>query len=261
MRALLITVAGLSSRFSKSLGMKCLKCIYYEKNPEESLLHRMVCQNQDFDRYIVVGGFLFEELEDFINCYLSDFQDRIVLVENGAYEEYGSGYSLYLGLREAVRLECDELVFAEGDLYVDSASFRKICDARNNVITMNRESIEADKAVAFYYDGNRGIHYIYDTSHSVLEIREPFLGIYNSGQIWKFHDRERLCSVFRSVREEEWHGTNLVFIQKYFENLDSRSYLAVMLDVWINCNTVDDFRKIDGAISAELLAGERKWID
>lgn len=208
-------------------------------------MHRMVCQDQDFDRYIIVGGFLFEELEEFINCYLSDFQDRMVLVENGAYEEYGSGYSLFLGLREAVSLGCDELVFAEGDLYVDHASFAKICDAENNVITMNRESIEANKAVAFYYDVNRRIHYIYDTRHSALEISEPFLGVYNSGQIWKFHGRDRICSVFHSIGEAEWQGTNLVFIQKYFEDLESHRYLAVMLGVWINCNTVDDFRRID----------------
>ncbi len=244
MRALLITVAGLSSRFSKSLGRKCLKCIYYENNPEESLLYRMICQDKNFDRYIIVGGFLFEELEEYIHCYLSDVEDRIVLVENEAYQEYGSGYSLYLGLRQAVDLGCDELVFAEGDLYVDHAGFAKICDAGNNVITMNRESIEANKAVAFYYDGNQGIHYIYDTRHNVLEIGEPFLGIYNSGQIWKFHDRERIGTVFHSIREQEWRGTNLVFIQKYFEGLERRSYQAVMLDVWINCNTVDDFRKI-----------------
>jgi len=251
LKALLITAAGLSGRFSKSLGKKCLKCIYYEKTPEDSLLYHMICQNKEFDRYIIVGGFLFEELEEFICCYLSDFQDRIVLTENRAYEEHGSGYSLYLGLREAVRLGCDELVFAEGDLYVDQDSFRKICNAKNNVITMNRESIEAKKAVAFYFDVNRRIHYIYDTSHSALEIREPFLGIYNSGQIWKFYDKERICSVFYSVSEEEWHGTNLVFIQKYFEGLDSRSYVSVMCDIWINCNTVNDFRKIGGGKSDE----------
>lgn len=244
MRTLLITVAGLSGRFSASLGKQCLKCIYYEDSPREALLYRMVCQDAHFDRYIIVGGFLFEELKNYISCYLKSFQDRIVLVENKSFGEFGSGYSLYLGIQEAVRINSDEVVFAEGDLYVDAEGFRKVCSAENNVLTMNREPILADKAVAFYYDVNHKVHYIYDTSHSALEIREPFTGIFNSGQIWKFNDKERICEAFQAVENREWQGTNLVYIQRYFGNLESGQYDSVIFDTWINCNTVADYRII-----------------
>ena len=70
-------------------------------------------------------------------------------------------------------LDFQEIVFAEGDLYVDSDSFQEVCHAVNNVITYNREPILANKAVAFYYDSEYRIHYIYDTQHSALRIQEP----------------------------------------------------------------------------------------
>lgn len=246
MRVLLITVAGMSRRFSESMGRKCLKCIYYENSPEETLLYRMVCRDREFDRYIIVGGYLFAELRDFVSRYLKEFEDRIVLLENEFYQEYGSGYSLYLGLREAIRLDADEVVFAEGDLYVDEVGFQKVCAAENNVITINRESILAEKAVAFYYDVNQKIHYIYDTTHNILEIKEPFAGIFNSGQIWKFSDGRHMRESFDAVGQEEWQGTNLVYIQKYFGDLDSSHYDFVIFNTWINCNTISDFRKIEG---------------
>lgn len=245
MKALLITVAGTSSRFRESLGRECLKCIYYENSYEDSLLYRMISRNTEFDCYIIVGGFRYAELEGFVKRYLPEIRDRIVLVENPFYEQYGSGYSLYVGMKEAIRRECDELVFAEGDLYVDRAGFDRVCGVRNNVITYNRDSILASKAVAFYFDERYGIHYIYDTGHSALQIREPFLGIFNSGQIWKFYEKERMSEAFYAIREPEWRDTNLVYIQEYFSRLMSCEYEMIEFSTWINCNTVSDFRKIE----------------
>lgn len=244
MKALLITVAGTSSRFRESLGSECLKCVYYENSYEDSLLYRMISRNTEFDCYIIVGGFRYEELVEFVNRYLPEMRERILLVENPFYEQYGSGYSLYTGMKEAVQRDCDELVFAEGDLYVDSAGFDRVCGTRNNVITYNRESILANKAVAFYFDEQHGVHYIYDTGHSALQITEPFLGIFNSGQIWKFYEKERILEAFHKICEPEWRGTNLVFIQEYFGRLTSREYEMIEFSTWINCNTVSDFRKI-----------------
>lgn len=244
MRALIITVAGMSSRFSESLGRACLKCLYYENDYKESLLYRIISHNTEFDQYIIVGGFHYGELKQFLNEHFGEIRDRILLLENKAYQEYGSGYSLYIGLKEAVSREFDEVVFAEGDLHVDDAGFQRVCDIENNVVTFNRESILAEKAVAFYYDEQYGIHYIYDTNHNSLEIREPFLGIFNSGQIWKFYEKERVADVFHSLTESDWFGTNLVFVQKYFDGLSDKDYEMVPFDTWINCNTVSDFRKI-----------------
>lgn len=123
MNALLIAAAGASSRFRESLGRPCLKCLYYEKSYKESLLYRMLDHQVKFDYYIIVGGFQYKELEHFVEQYLKEIRDRIILLENKEFARYGSGYSLFIGLKKAMELECDEVLFAEGDLFVDRAGF------------------------------------------------------------------------------------------------------------------------------------------
>lgn len=241
---LIITVAGLSSRFSKSLGYPCLKCLYHENSIEESLLYRMLHLTEYFDYYIVVGGFMYDELEAAIEKHFNDLRSRILLIRNEHYADYGSGYSLYLALERIQGMDHGEVVFAEGDLYVDAESFRRICESSANVITCSSEEILASKAVAYYFDCSHRIHYIYDTAHGALEIKEPFLGIFNSGQIWKFADIKHLQQTFRAISKQEWQGTNLVFIQKYFGELARESYETITFDQWVNCNTVSDFKRI-----------------
>lgn len=103
--------------------------------------------------------------------------------------------------------------------------------------------IRADKSVVFYFDASGKINYLYDVTHNLLEIREPFTAVYNSGQIWKFSNPERVESVFKSLTAQEWQGTNLVFVQRYFGGLKSGEYDLIPIKQWVNCNTVDDFRK------------------
>lgn len=244
LKILMITVAGISSRFSKSLGRECLKCIYYPSNITESLLYRMIHQKVNFDKYIIVGGFMYDDLEKVIKEEFQEYGDNIILVNNNQYREYGSGYSLYLGLRETMKWQFDEVVFAEGDLFVDKEGFQRIWESSKDVITSNQEEILANKAVAFYYDKNYKIHYIYDTGHKAFEIKEPFLGIFNSGQIWKFVQPDRLRTIYKSISEEEWQGTNLVLIQKYFQDLKREEYHIIPFKKWVNCNTIEDFNRI-----------------
>ena len=96
MRVLIVTVAGLSTRFSQSIGRSCLKCIYHEKDIRESLLYRILKGSPQADKFVIVGGFLFEELKETIDSKFGEFQDKILLVKNEKFEEYGSGYSLSL---------------------------------------------------------------------------------------------------------------------------------------------------------------------
>lgn len=243
MKILLLTVAGLSSRFERSLGRPCLKCIYFERSFAESLLYRMVCRDVEFDRYVIVGGYRFRELQEAVNQHFPNKSSRITLVENGHYADYGSGYSLFLGLQEAMRQKADEIVFAEGDLFLDEESFRKVCHTSSNVVTSTCESILAGTSVAFYYDEAGEIHYIYDTGHSALQINGPFTAIFNSGQVWKFSDRDRVRQVCSDIAERDWQGTNLVFVQRYFQGLRQDAYENVRFRTWINCNTLNDFRK------------------
>lgn len=238
MKVLIVTVAGLSSRFGQSLGYSCLKCLYHGQDNKNSMLYRLV-NMYDFDRYIIVGGYQYEELVKAIEEDLGEKRDKILLVENTKYAEYGSGYSLYLGLKEALKLEFSEIVFAEGDLLVDCKTFKEVCEASTDILTVNRDPILANKAVACYSDMNNKIHYIYDTNHTYLEIGEPFTAIYNSGQIWKFAQPELLRKVTTSISEEAWKGTNLVLIQSYFG--ESEDTEVITFKKWVNCNTVQDY--------------------
>lgn len=243
-KILLITVAGLSTRFSESLGKPCIKCIYYKNTFEESLLYRMLHHSVTFDKYVIVGGYKFDELQKAIKENFFELNNKIILLKNDRYAEFGSGYSLYLGLKAAADFNYDELIFAEGDLFVDDASFARVYETQNNVITCNREPILANKAVAFYFDVAGRIHYLYDTEHSKFEVKKPFQGIFNSGQIWKFCSKETVSKTMKRVSAEEWEETNLAFIQRYFGNLPPIEYEIIMLEKWINCNTVNDFNKI-----------------
>lgn len=241
---LVITVAGMSTRFSESVGYPCLKCLYNEQSIEQSLLYRMIHMNMEFDYYVVVGGFRYGELETAVAEHFKGFGDRIILVQNDRYADYGSGYSLYLGLGRVRELDASEVVFAEGDLHVDRHSFQKICDCQGNVVTCSREPVLAEKSVAFYFDTDHGIHYIYDTAHGALEIKRPFLGVYNSGQIWKFADMGHLWKSVDAVGREDWKGTNLVLIQQYFGTLARSAYGLITFETWVNCNTITDFKQI-----------------
>lgn len=242
-KAVIITVAGTSTRFRKSIGKDCLKCIYTEGSEKDTLLYRLVEFCRVFDKIVIVGGYKFEDLSSFIDKSLSAFSSKISLVKNEHFEDLGSGYSLYLGVMELKDSGMDEIIFAEGDLFFDSENFKKISETTSSVITTNNDPIEAKKAVAFYVNAEGKVKYIYDTNHSTLEIKEPFLGIYNSGQVWKFSEPSKLFSSADKLTEEENKGTNLVLIQKYFDQIDSNKLQVIHFDKWINCNTVEDYRK------------------
>lgn len=241
MKILILTVAGMSTRFSQSLGKKCLKCIYYQSDITESLLYRMLHNPVDFDKYIIVGGYMYEELQKVIEEEFVEYREKVILVYNEKYAEYGSGYSLYKGLEAAVTFGFDEIVFAEGDLFVDSESFERIYESSQDVVTSNRETIFANKSVVFYLDAHDCIHYVYSTEHDMLMIDEPFAAIFNSGQIWKFRQPECIRNIYEKMREEDWKGTNLVFVQKYFQAIPREECQIIQFKKWINCNTIKDF--------------------
>lgn len=244
MKILIVTVAGMSTRFSKSVGREVIKCIYNEKHFTDSLIARLINQPCQYDKYIIVGGYRYKELVASLKDNFTDIADKIEFIENPFYEDYGSGYSLYYGIKHALELNFDQLVFAEGDLFVDTEAYQKVWQSQYNVITCNNEPITADKAVAYYYSLDNKVHYIYDTGHNSLSIDEPFLSIYNSGQIWKFTNYKAVRETYDSMEESLWQGTNLVFIEKYFNSISPKDTEIIKFSTWINCNTVEDYRKI-----------------
>lgn len=247
LKILIVTVAGTATRFQKEIGGPIIKCLYTEGDMQDSLLCRLLKNFDDIDKYIIVGGYRYEELKETLEreeCF-DVFMDRIVLVNNDKYEEYGSGYSLYKGLEEAIKYDFKEIIFAEGDLYIDSKSCKEINGSCRNVLTVNTDPIYANKAVALYVDLDGRIHYIYDTSHGSLEINEPFAAIFNSGQVWKLADVARTKETFFKLSEKKWQGTNLVYIEEYFKELSEGEYEVIRFHDWINCNTVSDYQKIN----------------
>ena len=247
MRVFLTTVAGSATRFSESIGKPTVKCIYNREDPAKTLLNHMLTQASDYDLFVVVGGFLINELEDYINTNLpSEFSEKVMLVNNEQYSEYGSGWSLYLGLDAALKIygkDITEVLFAEGDLFVDDESFSSVAGTKNSAITINSEAIKANKAVALYYDLENVPHYIYDTAHGQLKIDEPFTAVYNSGQIWKFTDIGLLSDLVLNGDPERFTGTNLVLINEYFQKLakNGETIDIISMKTWINCNTINDF--------------------
>ena len=239
----------MSSRFNKDTKENVLKCLYYEDTPASSLLSLQVHKAYNLvDEIVVVGGYKYEDLEHFIRQEMKDVNHKMKLVYNDHYSDYGSGYSLLKGI-EVVSNEVSEITFIEGDLFFDTASVEKIITSPKDVISVNNEPILSNKAVALYFDAQNYPHYIYDTSHSCMEIHEPFTAIYNSGQMWKFMNPSRVREICQFLTPEQERGTNLEIIQKYFGAYMSSQLDIVRISLWYNCNTVSDYREAIKALS------------
>lgn len=243
MKTLIITVAGAATRFNRDTTEPTLKCLYEIGGYKNSLLYQILDKARDYDEYVIVGGYLFDKLQDFVSQNLNEFKDKIKLVYNPEFSTFGSGYSLILGIKESSP-ESTEILFVEGDLYFDKNDFDKIKKSSKSVITVNHELITAKKAVVVYENENRQIRYLYDTSHKYLQIKEPFLAVYNSGQIWKFTDMKKLSQVLDQLTPTQTQGTNLEIIQGYFGDLKADKYEIVQFDTWHNCNTVKDYETV-----------------
>ena len=242
MKYLIITVAGTATRFNRDTQEDTLKCLYYTDDAKYALLPQLLNNCGVYDKYIIVGGYLYEKLEQFVKKELNSYGDKIELVYNEHFQDYGSGYSLYKGI-EAVK-ESGEVTFVEGDLYFTRETFKKVYDSEKSVITINREPIYSNKAVALYVNAEGKPRYLYDTNHQTLTVPEPFKAIFNSGQMWKFKSAERLHEAVNSLSEIQLQGTNLEIVQAYFGELNAEEYDVVSFNEWYNCNTVADYNQV-----------------
>ena len=233
----------MSSRFNKDTERDVLKCLYYEDTPANSLLSIQIHKCFDLvDEIVVVGGYKYEDLETFIRKVMKDVNHKMKLVYNDHYSDYGSGYSLLKGI-EVVSEKADEIIFVEGDLFFDTESVERIITSTRDVVSVNGEPILSNKAVALYFDAQNYPHYIYDTGHSCLEIKEPFTAIYNSGQMWKFMNPSRVREICQFLTPKQVQGTNLEIIQKYFGAYKNSQLDIIRVNLWFNCNTVADYRE------------------
>lgn len=250
MKIVIIGVAGVSSRFNKDIPEddKILKCLYFEKNPHNTLIYRMLEKVSYADRIIVVGGYKYDDLVSYINNNVSkDLQNKIITVYNDHFSDLSSGYSLYLGIKEALDnfTDIDEVLFVEGDLDIDTESFNKVIYSDKNVLTFNHEPIYSNKAVVLYQNENDEYHYLFNSDHGLLSLDEPFKAIFNSGQTWKFTDMNLLKIANDNFYENIIEDTNLGIIQKYFDLVENNDEIEIIgLKHWVNCNTRDDYKLI-----------------
>lgn len=239
MKYLIITVAGTATRFNRDTKEDTLKCLYYTDEPRYALLPQLMKNCGEYDKYIIVGGYLYEKLQKFVADNLAEYGDKVTLVYNEHFKDYGSGYSLYKGI-EAIT-EPGDVTFVEGDLYFKANVFKQVYDSPKSVISINREPIYSNKAVALYINAEGKPRYLYDTNHQTLTVPEPFKAIFNSGQMWKFASSEKLLKAVGYLTETQLQGTNLEIIQTYFGDMNAEEYDVVTFADWFNCNTVADY--------------------
>lgn len=244
MKVAIITIAGISSRFNEGIpdDKKELKAVYHEGDKRSTLLYHLLLKCAYADRIILVSGYKANSLEQYVQSLEKELQDKITIVHNDHYEDLGSGYSLHLGINEALKNEPTEVLFVEGDLDIDDSSFARVIQAKGSALTYTYEPIYANKAVVLYKDGEGRYHYAFNSSHGLLSIDSPFSCILNSGQTWKFTDVDALKRANDKFLQEAKGDTNLRIIQNYLDaGVDVE---LIPLERWTNCNTREDYRKI-----------------
>lgn len=244
MKIAIITIAGMSSRFNEGIPEedKKLKAIYHEGDRRQTLLYHLLVKCSYMDKIILVGGYKLADLEYYCHSLDEGLRNKIEIVYNPHFEDLGSGYSLYLGIEEALKNNPTEALFVEGDLDIDNESFRRVAKAGKTVLTYTYEPIFANKAVVLYKDDKEQYRYAFNSSHGLLTLSSPFSCILNSGQMWKFTEMDKLKRANEQFFETAKADTNLRIIQNYLDS-DVKADI-IPLDRWTNCNTRADYRKI-----------------
>ena len=243
----IITIAGLSSRFNQDIPAEHhkLKAIYHEGDPKETLLFHMLSRIEEADRIILVAGYRIDDLISYLDSEIpKNLREKISVVTNDHYEDWSSGYSLYLGIKEAFKHGPQVVIFAEGDLDVDDETFSKVVSSDRSVITCNHELIRSNKAVIGYCNSKNQYKYSFSTTHGLVSVDEPFSILFNSGQIWKFTNMEYLREANDAFESVISTGTNLLIVRDYFSKQAFDDIELLDFQYWVNCNTREDYRKI-----------------
>lgn len=246
-RALIIAAAGRSSRFCQSLGRDVLKVLYHEGNEEDCLLNRQLIKGLalGFDHIVIVGGYAFDKLSDFVSRRFSG-ESQIEVVHNEYFLTYGTCFSFSRGLDALKGRQIDEIVLMEGDLEFDNQTFEEIVSSKTDVVSANSDPIRAERSVVFFVTLDRKLGFKYDPEHKALHIDQPFTAIGNSGQVWKFCDVPLLMRTTEGLGAGLYDDTNLLIVERYFNALARPDFSIITFRDWHNCNTVQDYRRIIG---------------
>ena len=241
-RIAIITIAGCSSRFSKSVGYECHKSIYCDSDKLTILSYQLdLLRKNNFNEIILVTGYKYDEIQKYITNNFANLPIRIH--NNKHYMDYGSCYSLVLGIKQLKNV-VKEVIFIEGDLIFDSISFQNLLKVSGDCITSNGLMVDARNSVAFYISKKGKLKYIYDTKHKNLSIKEKFVKIGNSGQVWKMTHIQKLKQIILNYTKKDFKKTNLLPIMDYYKSVDCSKINIVLFKQWFNCNTIDDYMSI-----------------
>ena len=69
----------------------------------------------------------------------------------------------------------------EGDLLFDEKTFLELVSKGDDAITSTHSIVDARTSVAFYVTPDGKLRYEYDGNHKVLQVKEPFVKIGDSG--------------------------------------------------------------------------------
>lgn len=244
-RALIITSAGCSTRFSQSVGRDVYKILYHEGPETDCLLawQLELARENRFDHVVIVGGYAFEDLCAYLQRHHGGEQ-WIETVYNGHFRDRGTCYSFVCGLEALRGRDLDEIVFMEGDLMLDAASFSAVVAADRDIVTATQELIRADKSVVFYQTADGHLRYVYDPRHRALQIDGPVVVLGNSGQVWKFRDVGLLRKTTAALGAAAHDDSNLAPIMAYFNARGLAHVDFITFKDWFNCNTVEDYCRV-----------------
>lgn len=261
MKDVIITLAGASSRFSRSVGKPAHKSIYGTN--DKCLLFKMLDQikhSKNVKNVIIVTGYQHDEVTSMIHAWNNDknpeldgfSQMNIFITYNPNWDETGSNESMLWGLllwNTLGKLKGESLVCIEGDLSV--SNLEELLNAKVPTIsrvTSNAQTIldaSRDVLCCIFPDGI--VEWVYDREHKAFPISEQYAKIFASGQIWEFNTNSERFT------EEMKHLTDYIKVKDICNqtNLDIISRLTFdpeifVLEDWVNCNTIDDLVKALG---------------
>lgn len=260
MKDVIITLAGASSRFSKSIGKPAHKSIYGTN--DKCLLFKMLDQikhSKNVKNVVIVTGYQHDEVSSMIYAWNHDknpeldgfSQMNIFITYNLNWDETGSNESMLKGLHcwNQIKDKGESVVCIEGDLSV--SNLEELLNTKVPTIsrvTSNAQTIldaSRDVLCCVFPDGR--VEWVYDKTHKAFLIHEQYAKIFASGQIWEFNTNSERFT-------EEMKHLNEYLADRYIcyqTNLDIISRLTFdpeifVLEDWVNCNTIDDLIKALG---------------
>ncbi len=194
-----------------------------------------------FQKVILVTGYREERLRQAVKPYRDDFEFR--WVKNSDFEHYGSGYSLYLGIRS---IEGPALVF-DGDLLYERRILEDfLADSHPNALLVGEGDLNDREATKILVD-NRGIvHKAIDKRVLTKEELQTYRFLGEAHGILKFsaEGRARLVkSAEGFYQKEENLPLNWEHLLSRFFSLDTVHAHYDPSPNWIEIDTPEDHER------------------